>query len=87
MALSEELNDKVDDEIAVYYAYGEIKEDITGGFAQESAITSKQMTKDLQELREDDDVKAVVLRVAIIAKSESTQPWSQCQRNAHASKT
>ncbi len=76
VALSEELNDKVDDEIAVYYAY-----DITGGFAQESAITSKQMTKDLQELREDDDVKAVVLRVNSPGGSAyaSEQIWREVQ--------
>ncbi|MBS7371326.1 MAG: signal peptide peptidase SppA [Bacteroidaceae bacterium] len=81
VALSEELNDKVDDEIAVYYAYGEIKEDITGGFAQVSAITSKQMTKDLQELREDDDVKAVVLRVNSPGGSAyaSEQIWREVQ--------
>lgn len=81
VALSEELNDKVDDEIAVYYANGEIKEDITGGFAQESAITSKQMTKDLQELREDDDVKAVVLRVNSPGGSAyaSEQIWREVQ--------
>ena len=81
VALSEELNDKVDDEIAVYYAYGEIKEDITGGFAQGSAITSKQMTKDLQELREDDDVKAVVLRVNSPGGSAyaSEQIWREVQ--------
>lgn len=81
VALSEELNDKVGDEIAVYYAYGEIKEDITGGFAQESAITSKQMTKDLQELREDDDVKAVVLRVNSPGGSAyaSEQIWREVQ--------
>ena len=81
VALSEELNNKVDDEIAVYYAYGEIKEDITGGFAQESAITSKQMTKDLQELREDDDVKAVVLRVNSPGGSAyaSEQIWREVQ--------
>ena len=81
VALSEELDDKVDDEIAVYYAYGEIKEDITGGFAQESAITSKQMTKDLQELREDDDVKAVVLRVNSPGGSAyaSEQIWREVQ--------
>ena len=81
VAMSEELNDKVDDENAVYYAYGEIKEDITGGFAQESAITSKQMTKDLQELREDDDVKAVVLRVNSPGGSAyaSEQIWREVQ--------
>ncbi|MDD7099248.1 MAG: signal peptide peptidase SppA [Paraprevotella sp.] len=81
VALSEELNDKVDDEIAVYYAYGEIKEDITGGFAQESAITAKQTTNDLQERREADDVKAVVLRVNSPGGSAyaSEQIWREVQ--------
>ncbi|MGN1256811.1 MAG: signal peptide peptidase SppA [Bacteroidaceae bacterium] len=81
VAKSEELNDKVDDEIAVYYAYGEIKEDVTGGFNQSSVITSKQMTKDLQDLREDDDVKAVVLRVNSPGGSAyaSEQIWHEVQ--------
>lgn len=81
VAKSEELNDKVDDEVAVYYAYGEIKEDVTGGFNQSSVITSKQMTKDLQDLREDDDVKAVVLRVNSPGGSAyaSEQIWHEVQ--------
>ena len=45
----EELNDKVDDEIAVYYAYGEIKEDITGGFAQESTMALDSLVDLLNE--------------------------------------
>lgn len=81
VAKSEELNDKVEDEVAVYYAYGEIKEDVTGGFNQSSVITSKQMTKDLQDLREDDDVKAVVLRVNSPGGSAyaSEQIWHEVQ--------
>ncbi len=81
MAKSEELNDKVDDEVAVYYAYGEIKDDVTGGLSQESVITAKQMTKDLQDLREDDDVKAVVLRVNSPGGSAyaSEQIWHEVQ--------
>lgn len=81
VAKSEELNDKVDDEVAVYYACGEIKDDVTGSFSQESVITAKQMTKDLQDLREDDDVKAVVLRVNSPGGSAyaSEQIWHEVQ--------
>lgn len=63
VANSENLNEKVNEEIAVYYAYGEIVDDRTNGFNQEHCITAKQMTMDLQELAKDDDVKAVVIRV------------------------
>lgn len=60
---AENLNEKVDDEIAIYYAYGEINDDRTSGFSQEHTITAKEMTKDLQKLAEDKGVKAVVIRV------------------------
>ncbi len=63
VAHSEDLNEKVDDEIAIYYAYGEIEDDRTSGFDQEHSITSKEMTMDLQKLANDKDVKAVVIRV------------------------
>ena len=64
MAHAEPLKDKVSDEIAVYYAYGDIVEE-TGGmsFSTEHQIVGKKVIKDLQRLREDDDVKAVVMRV------------------------
>lgn len=81
VAKSEELNEKVTDEVAVYYAYGEIKDDVTAAFNQGSVITAKQMTKDLQDLREDDDVKAVVLRVNSPGGSAyaSEQIWHEVQ--------
>jgi protease-4 len=63
VANSEDLNEKVNEEIAVYYAYGEIVDDRANGFDQEHAITAKEMTMDLQKLAQDDDVKAVVIRV------------------------
>ena len=63
VANSEDLNEKVDEEIAIYYAYGEIVDDRTNGFHQDHNITSKDMTVDLQKLANDDDVKAVVIRV------------------------
>lgn len=64
VAHAETLKDKVSDEIAVYYAYGDIVEE-TGGmsFSTEHQIVGKNVIKDLQRLREDDDVKAVVMRV------------------------
>ena len=46
-------------EIAVYYAFGEID----GSFSSLSGIDSEEVIKDLRKLREDDKVKAVVLRV------------------------
>ena len=54
-----------DKEVAVYYAYGEIVQSENSGFSmgQEHQIVGEKMIKDLQELREDNDVKAVVIRV------------------------
>ena len=63
VANAEDLNEKVNNEIAVYYAYGEIVDDRTSGFNQEHNITSKDMSMDLQKLAENKDVKAVVIRV------------------------
>ena len=65
VAKSETLDEKVDEEVAVYYAYGEIVQSQSGGLSmdQEHQIVGEKMIKDLQDLREDDDVKAVVLRV------------------------
>lgn len=54
---------KHDDEVAVYYAYGEIMDAIESGLSEEHNIIGKDMIKDLQDLRTDDDVKAVVIRV------------------------
>lgn len=65
VAKSETLDEKVDEQVAVYYAYGEIVQSLgTGlGMSQEHQIVGEKMIKDLQDLREDDDVKAVVIRV------------------------
>lgn len=54
---------KADDRIAVYYAYGDIVSDAQDGMSQGSAICSGNVVPDLEELMDDDDVKAVVLRV------------------------
>ena len=65
VAKSEELGDKIDEQVAVYYAYGEIVQSQSGGLTmnQGQQIVGDKMIKDLKNLREDDDVKAVVIRV------------------------
>lgn len=52
------------DKVAVYYAYGDIvDEDNSYPMNPQTCIVGKDMCKDLEELADDDDVKAVVLRV------------------------
>jgi len=52
------------EEIAVYYAYGDIIDTETADLVQqEHNIVATTVCKDLEKLAEDDDVKAVVLRV------------------------
>ncbi|MBP3777096.1 MAG: signal peptide peptidase SppA [Prevotella sp.] len=52
------------EKIAVYYAYGDIVDSETGSaLQQEHSIVATEVCKDLEKLAEDDDVKAVVLRV------------------------
>ena len=52
------------DKIAVYYAYGEIVDSETGSLAdQEHNIVANTVCKDLEKLANDDDIKAIVLRV------------------------
>jgi len=66
--------------IAVYYAYGEIvDEESSTSLNQEHAIVGKKTVEDLQKLAEDDDVKAVVLRVNSPGGSAyaSEQIWHQ----------
>jgi protease-4 len=55
---------KEGDQVAVYYAYGDIVDSETGDMTdQEHSIVASKVCKDLEKLTEDDDVKAVVLRV------------------------
>ena len=68
LSLGEMLNVKTDDEegdcVAVYYAIGGIVDSETGGMMNsEQSIVATKVCKDLEELMNDDDVKAVVLRV------------------------
>ena len=52
------------DKVAVYYAYGDIvDEDNSNPMNPQTCIVGKDMCKDLEELADDDDVKAVVFRV------------------------
>ena len=50
-------------QVAVYYAYGEIIDELVSGFASGHSIVGTTTVADLQQLAKDDDVKAVVLRV------------------------
>lgn len=53
------------EEIAVYYAYGDIVDEMASGLngGQESQIVGDRVADDFLELADNDDVKAVVLRV------------------------
>ena len=51
------------DKIAVYYAYGEIVDQVASGFMNEHAIVGSEVVEDLNKLAADKDVKAVVMRV------------------------
>ena len=66
------------DQIAVYYAYGEIIDAPLSSFTSEHAIVGSTMVEDLNKLAADDDVKAVVLRVNSPggSASASEQIWN-----------
>ncbi|MCR4959358.1 MAG: signal peptide peptidase SppA [Prevotella sp.] len=51
------------DEIAVYYAYGEIIDELVSGFMSEHSIVGRTVSDDLRRLADDEKVKAVVMRV------------------------
>ena len=61
------LDDKADesDKVAIYYATGDIVDEVakTDLFSQQSQIVGQTVVTDLDELANDDDVKAVVLRI------------------------
>lgn len=63
-AESSEPKDKSGNEIAVYYAYGTIVSDLQpDALSAAGQISAKKMCKDLEQLADNDDVKAVVLRI------------------------
>ena len=59
-----EKGNDADDRIAVYYAQGDIVQNSAAGmFTSGNDIVAKKVCKDLEDLMNDDDVKAVVVRV------------------------
>lgn len=72
--------DKNGNEIAVYYAYGDIVDaPVSGTSLSQHNIVGKDVCKDLKELMDDDGVKAVVIRVNSGGGSAfaSEQMWHQ----------
>lgn len=69
--------------IAVYYAYGDIVDSpMTGGlFGTDHQIVATEVTKDLERLMNDEDIKAVVIRVNSGGGSAyaSEQIWHQIE--------
>lgn len=70
-----------DEKIAIYYAYGSVVSGVAGKFSQEHTINSDMMCPDLEKLRNDDDVKAVVIRINSGGGSAyaSEQIWHQIE--------
>ena len=69
-----------ENEVAVYYAYGDIVDGVVGGlFSQDHQIDAQVVCKDLEKLAKDKDVKAVVVRVNSGGGSAyaSEQIWHQ----------
>lgn len=81
MATVKEEGNDGDDEIAVYYAYGDIVDSPAAGslFSNSHAIVGNDVCKDLEEFANDDDVKAVVIRINSGGGSAyaSEQMWHQ----------
>ncbi len=77
--LAAEPEDKKGDEIAVYYAVGDIVDGVVAMPSRESVIDAQKVCADLQDLAKDKDVKAVVLRVNSPGGSAyaSEQIWHQ----------
>lgn len=71
--------DKKGDEIAIYYAVGDIVDGVVAMPSRESVIDAQKVCADLQDLAKDKDVKAVVLRVNSPGGSAyaSEQIWYQ----------
>lgn len=65
--------------VAVYYAVGNIVNEPSGSFSSEDEIAGSKVIQDLKELADDDDIKAVVLRVNSGGGSAyaSEQIWHQ----------
>lgn len=65
--------------VAVYYAVGNIVNEPSGSFSSEDEIAGSKVIQDLKELADDDDIKAVVMRVNSGGGSAyaSEQIWHQ----------
>ena len=70
------------EEIAIYYAYGEIVDEVMDIFYTEHNIIGKETAKDLEKLANNEKVKAVVLRVNSPGGSAaaSEQIWHAIQQ-------
>lgn len=81
MANVKDTENDGDDEIAVYYAYGDIVDSpVSGGaFSNSHSIVGNDVCRDLAALADDDDVKAVVIRINSGGGSAyaSEQMWHQ----------
>ncbi len=77
-----ETKDKSGNALVVYYASGEIVDDSPSSASAEEVIVGREMASDLRDLREDDEVKAVVLRVNSPGGSAyaSEQIWREVVR-------
>lgn len=77
-------SDSDGDEIAVYYAYGDIVDGVAGGIMgqKDNVIDGATVSKDLEDLADDNDVKAVVIRINSGGGSAyaSEQMWRAIQR-------
>lgn len=73
---------KSDNKIAVYYAAGDIVDGIASGISRETQIVGSKVVEDMQDLEEDDDIKAVVLRINSGGGSAyaSEQMWHAIQK-------
>ena len=69
------------DQIAIYYAFGDIVDSSSGLNSDGAVIDAQVVCKDLEKLANDDDVKAVVLRVNSGGGSAyaSEQIWHQIE--------
>lgn len=74
--------DKSGNAIAIYYATGEIVDTAPSSTSTEEVIDGQKVIKDLRRLRENDDIKAVVLRVNSPGGSAyaSEQIWHEVVR-------
>lgn len=80
MANVKDEEDKGDDEIAIYYAYGDIVQTPgSGAFSGSQEIVGNKVCQDLEKLTNDDDIKAVVIRINSGGGSAyaSEQMWHQ----------